>query len=134
MNRLGKLIVSLLICILCSAAAIAQTTVKVSGIVTSAEDNMPLVGVTVIAGPGVGVSTSIDGDYSIDVAPGTKLVFSSIGFLDEEYTVAQGSPEIRHDVVMQTESMRLDDVVVIAYGVRKKVRLPVRWQQSSHRP
>jgi TonB-linked SusC/RagA family outer membrane protein len=81
---------------------------------------MPLVGVTVIAGPGVGVSTSIDGDYSIDVAPGTKLVFSSIGFLDEEYTVAQGSPEIRHDVVMQTESMRLDDVVVIAYGVRKK--------------
>ncbi len=120
MNRLGKLIVSLLICILCSAAAIAQTTVKVSGIVTSAEDNMPLVGVTVIAGPGVGVSTSIDGDYSIDVAPGTKLVFSSIGFLDEEYTVAQGSPEIRHDVVMQTESMRLDDVVVIAYGVRKK--------------
>ena len=120
MHRLGKLIVSLLICILCSAAAIAQTTVKVSGIVTSAEDNMPLVGVTVIAGPGVGVSTSIDGDYSIDVAPGTKLVFSSIGFLDEEYTVAQGSPEIRHDVVMQTESMRLDDVVVIAYGVRKK--------------
>ena len=109
-----------MICILCSAAAIAQTTVKVSGIVTSAEDNMPLVGVTVIAGPGVGVSTSIDGDYSIDVAPGTKLVFSSIGFLDEEYTVAQGSPEIRHDVVMQTESMRLDDVVVIAYGVRKK--------------
>jgi len=81
---------------------------------------MPLVGVTVIAGPGVGVSTSIDGDYSIEVAPGTKLVFSSIGFLDEEYTVAQGSPEIRHDVVMQTESMRLDDVVVIAYGVRKK--------------
>ncbi len=120
MNRFGKLIVSLLICILCSAAAFAQTTVKVSGIVTSAEDNMPLVGVTVIAGPGVGVSTSIDGDYSIDVAPGTKLVFSSIGFLDEEYTVAQGSPEIRHDVVMQTESMRLDDVVVIAYGVRKK--------------
>lgn len=120
MNRLGKLIVSLLICILCSAAAIAQTTVKVSGIVTSAEDNMPLVGVTVIAGPGVGVSTSIDGDYSIEVAPGTKLVFSSIGFLDEEYTVVQGSPEIRHDVVMQTESMRLDDVVVIAYGVRKK--------------
>lgn len=109
-----------MICILCSAAAIAQTTVKVSGIVTSAEDNMPLVGVTVIAGPGVGVSTSIDGDYSIEVAPGTKLVFSSIGFLDEEYTVVQGSPEIRHDVVMQTESMRLDDVVVIAYGVRKK--------------
>ncbi|MDE7128077.1 MAG: TonB-dependent receptor plug domain-containing protein, partial [Bacteroidales bacterium] len=74
----------------------------------------------VIAGPGIGVSTSVDGDYSIEVAPGTKLIFSSIGFLDEEFTVGPGEPEIRHDVVMQTENTRLDDVVVIAYGVRKK--------------
>lgn len=120
MDRSGKLIVSLLICIFSSVAAIAQTTVKVSGTVISAEDNQPLVGVTVIAGPGVGVSTGLDGDYVIEVAPGTKLVFSSIGFVDEEFPVTSGSPEIRHDVVMQAESMRLDDVVVIAYGVRKK--------------
>lgn len=120
MKRFEKLIASLLVCLLGGGISFAQPSVKVSGVVTSAEDNMPLIGVTVIAGPGIGVSTSVDGDYSIEVAPGTKLVFSSIGFLDEEFIVAPGESEIRHDVVMQTESTRLDDVVVIAYGVRKK--------------
>lgn len=103
-----------------SGISLAQTSVNVRGVVTSSEDGSPLVGVTVIAGPGVGVTTSMDGDYSIDVAPGTTLVYSSIGFLDEEFTVPSGSAEVSHDVAMKTESMRLDDVVVIAYGVRKK--------------
>lgn len=120
MKRFVKLIASLLVCLVGGGISFAQSSVKVSGVVTSAEDNMPLIGVTVIAGPGIGVSTSVDGDYSIEVAPGTKLIFSSIGFLDEEFTVGPGEPEIRHDVVMQTENTRLDDVVVIAYGVRKK--------------
>ncbi len=120
MKRFVKLIAGLLVCLLGGVISFAQSSVKVSGVVTSAEDNMPLIGVTVIAGPGIGVSTSVDGDYSIEVAPGTKLIFSSIGFLDEEFTVGPGEPEIRHDVVMQTENTRLDDVVVIAYGVRKK--------------
>ncbi len=120
MKRFETLIAGLLLCLFSGGISFAQSVVKVSGTVTSAEDNLPLVGVTVIAGPGIGVSTSADGDYSIEAAPGTKLVFSSIGFLDEEFTVIAGAPEIRHDVVMQTENTRLDDVVVIAYGVRKK--------------
>ncbi|MGN1046850.1 MAG: SusC/RagA family TonB-linked outer membrane protein [Candidatus Cryptobacteroides sp.] len=97
----------------------AQTTVKVTGIVTSADDGLPLMGAAVMAGPGVGVVTSLDGDYTIEVAPGTELVFSSIGFLDEKVTVPQAET-FRFDVAMKTESMKLDDVVVIAYGVRKK--------------
>lgn len=69
---------------------------------------------------GVGVSTGVDGDYSITVAPGTKLVYSSIGYNDAEFIVPEGAAEVKHDVVLETESMQLDDVVVIAYGVRKK--------------
>lgn len=30
----------------------------------------------------IGVVTSLDGDYLIEVPPGTQLTFSSIGFLD----------------------------------------------------
>lgn len=121
MKRFETLIAGLLLCLFSGGGiSYAQPTVKVSGTVTSAEDNLPVIGAAVIAGSGIGVSTSVDGDYSIEVAPGTKLVFSSIGFIDEEFTVAAGQPEIRHDVVMQAESTRLDDVVVIAYGVRKK--------------
>lgn len=123
MKRLEKLIVSLLCCVFVWSTgfcAFAQSKVTVSGVVTSAEDSMPMIGVTVIAGPGVGVNTDIDGYYSITVAPGTKLVYSSIGYNEVEFVVPEGISEVKHDAVLETESMRLDDVVVIAYGVRKK--------------
>ncbi|MBQ7811955.1 MAG: TonB-dependent receptor [Bacteroidales bacterium] len=97
----------------------AQGLVKVSGVVTSAEDGLPMIGVGVMAGPGTGVITSLDGEYEIDVAPGTELTFSSIGFNEEKVVVPQAET-FSHNVVMQPESMTLDDVVVIAYGVRKK--------------
>ncbi len=120
MNRLAKLSFAFVICVIGGGISFAQDKVKVSGTVSSAEDNLPMIGVTVIAGPGGGVSTSVDGDYEIEAEPGTKLVYSSIGFTDEEFVVPAGSQEVRHDVTMQVESTRLDDVVVIAYGVRKK--------------
>ena len=99
--------------------AFAQSLVKVSGVVTSAEDDLPMIGVGVLAGPGVGVTTSLDGDYVIEVPAGTQLVFSSIGFQDATVIVPAGETFV-HNVIMQPESMQLDDVVVIAYGVRKK--------------
>ena len=70
-------------------------------------------------GKGNGVITSIDGEYEILVSPGTELTFSSIGFIDEKIVVPQAET-YACNVVMQAESMKLDDVVVIAYGVRKK--------------
>ena len=105
--------------ILGSSSAFAQSLVKVSGVVTSAEDDLPMIGVGVLAGPGVGVTTSLDGDYVIEVAAGTQLTFTSIGYQDVVVVVPAGN-EFVHNVVMQPESMQLDDVVVIAYGVRKK--------------
>lgn len=96
-----------------------QNKVKVSGVVTSSDDSLPLVGVAVMSSPGNGVITSLDGDYSIEVAPGTQLTFSCIGFLDET-VVVPNSDKFTCNVAMKTESMKLDDVVVIAYGVRKK--------------
>lgn len=101
------------------ASAGAQGLVKVTGVVTSAEDGLPMIGVGVMAGPGTGVITSLDGEYEIEVAPGTELTFSSIGFNEEKVVVPQAT-SFNHNVVMQPESMTLDDVVVIAYGVRKK--------------
>ena len=119
MNYLRKLIVQILLIIAFAVAADAQSKVRVSGVVTSADDGLPMMGVAVMAGPTEGVVTSLDGDYVIEVAPGTLLTFTSIGFKDETVTVPAVG-EFVHNVVMQSESMTLDDVVVIAYGVRKK--------------
>ena len=78
-----------------------------------------MIGVGVVAGPGVGVVTSLDGDYAIEVAPGTELTFTTIGYEDVKVTVPSVA-EFSHNVVMKPENLKLDDVVVIAYGVRKK--------------
>ncbi len=113
-------IVSLVIGALASVMALsAQSLVKVSGIVTSAEDGLPIVGASVMSGPSAGVVTSLDGDYVIEVPAGTELTFSTIGFADCKVVVPEGET-FKCDVVLKTDSMVLDDVVVIAYGVRKK--------------
>ena len=62
--------------------ALAQSggTVTVSGVVTSAEDKYPLIGAHVIAGDNNGVSTLLDGSYSIDVKPGDVLTYYYVGY------------------------------------------------------
>ena len=114
-----KLIATLLLVLAGCFALNAQTLVKVSGVVTSSDDGLPMIGVAVMDGAGNGVITSLDGDYLIEVAPGTELTFSSIGYMDVKVVVPQAAT-FTHNVQMQPESMQLDDVVVIAYGVRKK--------------
>ena len=104
--------------LLCSAA-MAQTKVKVSGLVSSADDGLPLIGAGVMDSQGNGVITDLDGKYEIMVEPGTELLFSCIGFEDEKHLVPNAE-SLELNVAMQTESLKLEDAVVIAYGVRKK--------------
>lgn len=94
--------------------------VTVRGTVTSAEDGQPLVGIAVMSGPASGVITMDDGSYSISAPAGSVLTFSSIGFKTQEFIVPDGQPEVVHDVSLESDDIMLDDVVVIAYGVRKK--------------
>ena len=119
MKKMPKIIATMVLFLAGCFALDAQSLVKVSGVVTSSDDGLPMIGVAVMDGAGNGVITSLDGDYAIDVAPGTELTFSSIGYLEVKVVVPQ-TPAFTHNVQMQPESMKLDDVVVIAYGVRKK--------------
>ena len=116
------LVIFSLLCCVGPIAGYAQTGggIQVSGLITSAEDHQPLIGVNVIAGPTLGVSTLADGTYSITVAAGTRLIFQYIGYKSVEFTVPAGSAKLVYDVVLESDSQKLDDVVVIAYGVRKK--------------
>ncbi|MEN8125180.1 MAG: SusC/RagA family TonB-linked outer membrane protein [Bacteroidota bacterium] len=88
----------------------AQT---VSGTVTG--DDGPLPGVNVIVkGTSSGTATDFDGNYSIDnVADDAILVYSFIGFVNQEITV-NGQSII--NVFLQTDSEALEEVVIIGYG------------------
>lgn len=120
MTNILRRVVSLLVFGLpCLCTIYAQNTVKVSGTVTSSDNGELLAGVVVMAGPTNGVVTDIDGKYMIDALPGTQLVFNCIGFIDETVTVPLAQA-YECNVEMKPENIKLDDVVVIAYGVRKK--------------
>lgn len=118
--KLLLVIFSLACCAWPLAAAAQGGGIQVSGLVTSAEDKQPLIGVNVIAGPTQGVTTLADGSYSITVAAGTQLTFQYIGYKSVEFTVPAGTPTLTYNVALESDSQKLDDVVVIAYGVRKK--------------
>ena len=119
-----KISLTILAIVLCFSPIVANAQgggkIQVAGIVTSAEDHEPLIGVNVIAGATTGVSTLADGSYSITVDAGTRLIFQYIGYRSVEFTVPAGSPAINYDVALESDSQKLEDVVVIAYGVRKK--------------
>ncbi len=93
-------------------------TKTVSGIVTDVINNSPLPGVSiVIKGTTTGTITDVDGVFSLDVAPSDILLFSSIGYLDEEIPVGD---QTEINISLSQDIMDLDEVVVIGYGVQKK--------------
>ena len=99
--------------------SISNTTVQiVSGTVYSADDNLPLIGVTVqVKGTTQGTVTDIDGKYSLDAAGDAILVFSYTGFESLEEPV---NDRTTIDITLALNIKVLDEVVVIGYGSRKK--------------
>ena len=100
--------------------ALAQQKVTVRGEVVAADTGEPLIGAFVVTGPSSGVSTSVDGTYEVSVDAGTTLSFQFIGFQPTTFLVPSGQKEIVHNVTLESDAQALEDVVVVAYGVRKK--------------
>lgn len=91
---------------------------SLSGMVTSASDGEPLIGVSVIVkGTTNGTVTDFDGKYSLKVNQGQTLIFSYIGYVSQEIKYA-GQSTI--NIVLKEDTELLDEVVVIGYGVQKK--------------
>lgn len=92
-------------------------TVQITGKVTSSEDGNPVPGVSVVVkGTTIGTTTDFDGNYSLNVPSGsTTLVFSFVGLKTQEVALG-GKSSI--DVVMETDVVGLDEVVVTAYGIK----------------
>jgi TonB-dependent starch-binding outer membrane protein SusC len=88
----------------------------------SDEKGNSLPGVTVVVkGTNVGITTDIDGKYTLNVAKETSLlVFSFIGMVSQEIPVA-GKTSI--NVVMKEDIIGLDEVVAVGYGTQKKSEL-----------
>ncbi|MFO7852579.1 MAG: SusC/RagA family TonB-linked outer membrane protein [Bacteroidota bacterium] len=98
-------------------AAMAQVTV--TGYVTSAEDGLPLPGVTVVLqGTTTGTTTDQDGHYTIEVPDeDAVLEFSFVGMRTQEIRVGD---QTNIDVQMVSDIVGLEEVVVTGYGVQRR--------------
>lgn len=93
----------------------------VTGTVTSAEDNLPVPGVNVlIKGTSRGTSTDFDGNYTLKVAKGEVIEFSSIGFKTVTITIDN---QTTLNVALVADIEALGEIVVIGYGTQRKVDL-----------
>ncbi len=92
---------------------------KVSGMVTSAEDGLPVVGASVLVkGTSVGTVTNMDGKFAINNVPAGQqtLMVSYVGMHTQEVAITSSNLSI----VLKTDNEVLDEVIVVAYGTAKK--------------
>ena len=111
-----KLLLLFMAFIVTISSAIAQK--EVTGKVTD-DTGQPLPGVTIIVkGTTNGTISVSDGSYSVSKVPDDAvLVFSFIGMLTQEITVGN---QTNINVKMIAQTIGLDEVVAIGYGVQKK--------------
>ena len=103
MKRLSLILASLFLYV---GLALAQT--KVTGTVISQEDGEPVIGASVVVqGSKTGVVTDVNGQFSLSVPEGKKIVISYIGMKSETVTAQNGMK-----VTLVSDGQSLDEVVV----------------------
>ncbi len=91
---------------------------RIQGKVVDAGSGEALPGVNVmVKGTTRGAITDTDGNYTIEAEPGEILIFSYIGFFEQEIQVGDQT-EINVNLSQDIES--IDEIVVVGYGVQKK--------------
>ena len=95
-----------------------QSVIKVTGKIVS-ENREPLPGVTIVVkGTTNGTISDYDGNFILSNVPGdATLIFSFVGMNTQEISV-EGKSII--NVIMQEETIGIEEIVAVGYGVQKK--------------
>ena len=116
MSTIAKKLSVLLLGILCASALQAQT---VSGVVKDSSGE-PVVGAFVVEqGTSNGVSTGIDGDFSILVKDASKAVLE-VSMIGLSTAVVPVNGRAQLDVVLEEDATVLEETVVVGYATVKR--------------
>lgn len=122
-KQLSMLLVGLVTAMLCllSPAAMAQS-LSITGRVLDKNNREPVIGASVlIEGTTNGTITGLDGDFTLsDVSPKNNLVVSYIGYATQVIPI---DGKRNFEILLAEDTETLDEVVVVGYGVQKKVNL-----------
>jgi TonB-linked SusC/RagA family outer membrane protein len=96
--------------------------VTITGRVVDADNNEPLMGVTVfIVGTTIGTTTDVDGRFSIVAPDGSeRIAFSYVGYVRQELSIGD---QTEFNIRLVSDVALLDDVVVVGYGVQRRTEV-----------
>ncbi|MBQ8574362.1 MAG: TonB-dependent receptor [Bacteroidales bacterium] len=106
-------------CVLSLSLAYAQNQ-KVSGVVSATTGESVIGAGVLIDGTTTGVTTDVDGRYTIEVPKNAVLVFSSIGYKTLKVKV-DGRSKV--DVTLENDNQLLEEAVAVGYGNQSKLTL-----------
>lgn len=114
-----------------------QPPAQVNGTVRDADGKGIPGASVVIKGSRQGVATDENGNYTINAKAGDQLVFSSVGYVNQTITVQREGVAI--NIVLQPSKNELNDVVVVGYGVQRKVSMTsavtqIKGEEVTRRP
>lgn len=117
-SNMKRLRTIMCVCLLVLVNSTWAQSIQVEGVVSDDIGTVP--GVTIqIKGKSGGTISDTDGKYSIAATKGEVLVFSFVGMKKKELTVSGAI----HNVIMEPNSIGLEEVVSIGYGTVKKKEL-----------
>ncbi|NDV82617.1 TonB-dependent receptor [Bacteroides sp. 51] len=120
-SKLRKALLCVFACLsmLPTVGIYAQNTITVRGNVMA--DGESLIGATVLVkGTQNGTATDLDGNFLLQTAPNAVLVISAIGYETQEIPV---NNRTNIALVLRSDVIALQDIVVVGYGTQKKVNL-----------
>ncbi|PCH76844.1 MAG: SusC/RagA family protein [Flavobacteriaceae bacterium] len=125
MKTIKNILLLLAICCLSMANSYAQQAKTIVKGVILDEMGLPLPGASVILeGTTVGTTSDFDGVYQISFQPTEKniLIFQFISFKEQRIKITKpGEQEL--NVHLKNDNTQLNEVVIIGFGVKKKINL-----------
>ena len=114
-----KSLVTLLLMLFCCAVYAQQ---NVSGVVIEEATSEPLAGAAIqVKDSQSGTIADAEGRFTLSVSPGQTLLISYIGMIPQEILVKGNMTSLT--IKMLSDAVDINEVVVVGYGVQKKVNL-----------
>lgn len=94
-----------------------QNTRKITGSIKD-QNGEAIIGASIqIDGLGKGSISDLDGNFTLEVIPGNKLIFSYIGYTTQQVTIKD---QTHLNIILKEDSEILEEVVVTALGIKKE--------------
>ena len=108
----------LLACLFMGIGLVTAQTQKVTGVVISEEDGLPVVGASILVkGTTIGTITDIDGKFTLPNVPSSAktLLISYVGMQSQEVAI-----KANVNVTLKADAQNLDEIVVTAMGITRE--------------